>query len=47
MTGWFFFMVWLGGVFAMPDRKIGFALRIFWPTTLGEWLHAKAIKVQP
>lgn len=31
----FFVAIWLGGVDAMPSRKIGFWRRVFWPCDLG------------
>jgi len=36
--------VWIGGMGAMPSRKIGLWNRFFWPRTLGEYLHRIAIR---
>jgi len=45
MTSWFTFMVWLGGVRAMPDRKRGFANRLTWPYDLGRALYVWAYRM--
>jgi hypothetical protein len=34
----FLYLIWIGGVFAYPDQKIGFFRRIFWPHEIGEKL---------
>ena len=35
MTGWFFFMIYVGGLFAEVDEPIGWGSRLFWPAGLG------------
>jgi hypothetical protein len=44
MTGWFFAMIYIGGIFAQWDRKIGFWRRLGWPDRLGQKLAEFAWK---
>jgi hypothetical protein len=43
MVSWAF-LVYIGGVFAMPDRKLGFFRRLSWPMEIGEYLAEKVMK---
>ena len=36
--------IYIGGAFAMPKEKIGFANRLFWPFMIGDWLHTEIYK---
>ena len=35
MTGWFFALIYIGGLCAETKEKLGFANRLFWPAGLG------------
>lgn len=40
----FFAFLYAGGVFAMPERKIGVLDRIFWIAEIGEYMHKMIIE---
>jgi hypothetical protein len=35
MSGWFVFMVYVGGALIETDKPLGFWNRLFWPAGLG------------
>ena len=39
----FFVMIFLGGMGARPDQKIGFWKRVLWPSVLGVVLYDMAL----
>lgn len=43
----FTLMIWAGGVFAMPDQKLGIQRRLMWPAELGERLAAWSWDAKP
>lgn len=43
----FMVWVWIGGVFAMPEKKIGFFERVLWPIMIGEYMHTAAVLTPP
>ena len=39
----FFLLIFLGGMGARPERKIGFWSRVIWPVRVAEMLHGMAL----
>jgi hypothetical protein len=37
-------LIWIGGVFARPDKKIGFWNRVWWPEKFGARLAEWALR---